>query len=74
MLPHEFEPFITEFTGSEAVLESFELSLEFSREVRHREAFEQYCQWYYQTAATHRQELAQMRGELSVFGLFGLFR
>ncbi|WP_017325973.1 hypothetical protein [Synechococcus sp. PCC 7336] len=74
MLPHEFEPFISEANRAEAVLESFELSLEFSREVRHREAFEQYCQWYYQTADTHRRELAQMRGDLNIFGLFGFFR
>lgn len=43
---------------------------EFYDEVQIRSEFQQYCQWYYDTAEHHRQELEKMRGELNIFAWF----
>ncbi len=42
----------------------------FYREVAQRQEFEQYCQWYYETAAKHQQELAKMQRDINVLGWF----
>lgn len=47
-----------------------QVSSEFHHEVQYRQAFEQYCEWYYATAMLHRQELQKMRREFNIFGLF----
>ncbi|HIK31495.1 MAG TPA: hypothetical protein IGS17_20720 [Oscillatoriales cyanobacterium M59_W2019_021] len=57
----------------QAVDEAFavhQTSQEFYREVQYREELEGYAQWYYATAAAHRQEWVKMRGELNIFGWF----
>lgn len=43
---------------------------EFYQEVRSRHTFNVYCQWYYNTAERHRQELKQMRSELNILSFF----
>lgn len=42
----------------------------FYHEVRLRQEFEQYCQWYEQVAAQHRQEFTQMQSEANLLGWF----
>ena len=43
---------------------------DFRLEVEYREQFEAHCQWYYQTAAENRADLAQMRREANLLGWF----
>lgn len=52
------------------ILEAHQLSQEFYREVKYRQEFENYCRWYYETAARHRQEMEKMRGDINIFGWF----
>ncbi|MBO9997537.1 MAG: hypothetical protein J7641_00795 [Cyanobacteria bacterium SID2] len=47
---------------------------EFHREVEYRSDFESYCQWYYETAAKHRQELEKMQGDINILGWFSRSR
>lgn len=47
-----------------------QLTGQFYREIEYRQEFERYCQWYYETAALHRQELQKMRSELNIFRWF----
>ena len=56
-----------------AVSETIQLqqvAYEFRQEVRHREEFEAYCDWYYATAAKHQAELAAMENDVSPFNWF----
>ena len=48
----------------------FRVASQFYREVESRENLQRYCDWYYATANSHRQELQQMRGELNILGWF----
>jgi hypothetical protein len=59
---------------AEAVLQTFQLTYEFYDEVRYRDAFEQYCDWYAQLAAEHQQDLEQMRQEVNLFNWLSLRR
>jgi hypothetical protein len=52
------------------LFENYKITHAFYDEVRLREAFEQHCQWYQQTAAQHQRELKQMRGDINLFGWF----
>ncbi|MBD2022789.1 hypothetical protein H6F43_21635 [Leptolyngbya sp. FACHB-36] len=52
------------------VLVVYALTREFHREVEQREAFEQYCQWYRNTAEQNRRELHKLRQDVNVFGWF----
>lgn len=67
MLKHSFEP--SSATASEAV-ELQQVTYEFRREVQHRQAFEDYCQWYYAIAQQHRAELAAMENDIPCFNWF----
>ena len=51
-------------------LETYQVTQEFYQEVQYREKFDAYCQWYYETAESHHQELQKMRGDLNLFGWF----
>ena len=68
------DQFSTDRRGlSQPTVEVFELqqiAQDFHREVQYRQEFEQYCQWYYQTAERHRQELEAMRGNINLFNWF----
>jgi len=55
-------------TEAQALLQSHDAAYEFYREVRYREAFEQYCRWYAETAAANQRDLAQMQREINLFG------
>lgn len=52
------------------VLELHQVAYDFHREARYREEFERYCQWYYQTAERHRQELQAMQRDINLFSWF----
>ncbi|NJP09200.1 MAG: hypothetical protein HC866_06680 [Leptolyngbyaceae cyanobacterium RU_5_1] len=52
------------------VLEAHQLTREFYEEIQHRQAFEQYCQWYDSTVARHRQELKKMQNDFNLLGWF----
>lgn len=54
----------------EDVFEVYQVTYTFYREVEHRQAFDEYCQWYDQVAEQHRQELAQMRREINFMSWF----
>ncbi|MBW4520235.1 MAG: hypothetical protein KME16_11110 [Scytolyngbya sp. HA4215-MV1] len=56
--------------ASAEVLEAHQLAQDFRREVYHREALEQYCQWYYATAKKHQQELVRMRSDFNFLNWF----
>ncbi len=43
---------------------------EFYQEVKYREDFNNYCQWYYAIAEQHQKELQKMRGDINIFGFF----
>ncbi len=47
-----------------------ETTYQFYREVKARSEFKRYCQWYYSTARSNREELEKMRGELNIFQWF----
>jgi hypothetical protein len=53
----------------EAII-AYELTREFYREVKYREEHKRYCQWYYETAEKHRQELQRMQGDVNILGWF----
>lgn len=54
---------------SEAIV-TYALTRDFYREVEHRAAFDDYCDWYYRTAATNRAELQRMQGDINFLGWF----
>lgn len=43
---------------------------EFYQEVKYREDFNNYCQWYYAIAEQHQKELQKMRSDINIFGFF----
>ena len=45
----------------------YQLTHEFRREVQRREEFDNYCQWYQETAKRHQQEFEKMRGDINLF-------
>lgn len=52
------------------ILETQQVTREFHHEVRYREEFEQYCQWYYVLAAQHQRELTKMHHDVNILGWF----
>lgn len=51
-------------------LEATTTTREFYQEVEYREDFDRYCQWYYETADRHRQEMQKMLGDFNLLGWF----
>lgn len=41
-----------------------QIAYEFRQEIQYREAFEAYCQWYYEQAKQHQAEYAQMKHDI----------
>jgi hypothetical protein len=69
--PHEFRQIIpTPPPEVEEIFIVYQTTSQFYREVETRTAKSLYCAWYYEIAASHRQELQQMRGELNILGWF----
>ena len=62
--------FVTSAPVQQEVLEAYEVTYEFRREVQYRQDFERYCQWYQLIAERHRQELAKLRGDVNILGWF----
>lgn len=52
------------------ILQAHQAAQEFYREVKYRENFKNYCQWYYATAQQNQKELQEMRGDINIFGWF----
>jgi hypothetical protein len=61
---------IPQSQASIEILQAHQLAQDFRHEVYHREALEQYCQWYYATAKKHQQELETMRRDFNILGWF----
>lgn len=71
MMPNEFRRIIPlPQPEMEATFAAYQTTSQFYREVQTRQAWLDYCDWYYTTAARHQQELQQMRGEFNIMGLF----
>jgi hypothetical protein len=45
-----------------------QMTRQFHEELAYREAFERYCQWYYETAEFHRREWEKMQGDINILG------
>ena len=70
-MPHEFQSIIPEANQLAAeILQAYQTTNEFYREIQYRENFENHCQWYYATAKQHQEELEKMRGDINIFGWF----
>jgi len=54
---------------SEAIV-AYALTRDFYREVEYRTEFEDYCDWYYRTAAANQAELRKMQSDFNFFGWF----
>lgn len=52
------------------ILEVHQVAFEFHAEVRHREAFERYCQWYAQVSQQHQQEHLKLQRDWNLMGWF----
>ena len=49
--------------NAQEVLELHQAAVDFRREAEHRQAFEDYCQWYYRIAAQNQAELKAMTAQ-----------
>jgi hypothetical protein len=54
----------------EEIFQVYQVTHAAYREIEQREAFEQHCQWYYQVAEQHRQELTDMQSDVDLLGWF----
>ena len=52
------------------ILETYQVTYTFYEEVRYRQDFEDYCQWYYNVAEKHQQEFESMKNDLNILGWF----
>ncbi len=52
------------------IFATYQLALDFSAECDYRQRHQAYCEWYAETAAQHRRELAAMRGDWNLFRWF----
>lgn len=48
-------------------LELHQAAIDFQRELEHRQAFEDYCQWYYRLAAQNQAEYSAMKNDANSF-------
>ena len=49
------------------ILVAHQAAIEFRREVEHRQAFEDYCEWYYKLAAQNQAEMMAMQEDTPFF-------
>lgn len=71
MLPHEIPAIIPENPRAVAEeIQTQQLTRNFYQEVRYREDFANYCQWYYETARKHQQEYQVMKQDINILGWF----
>ena len=52
------------------IFQVYQTTQEFYNEVQDRENFHQHCQWYYEIAEKHQQELKKMQNDPNILGLF----
>ena len=52
------------------ICQVYQTTQEFYQEVKYREDFKNYCQWYYAVAEQHQKELQKMRSDINIFGFF----
>lgn len=71
-MPNEFRHIIPSPQPEEieATFAAVQTTSQFYREVETRQEHSRHCDWYYNTAKRHRQELQQMRGEINIMGWF----
>lgn len=50
------------------IFQVYETTYQFYREADYRQELDRYCEWYSQVAEQHQRDLAQMRGEVNLFG------
>ncbi|MEM1254900.1 MAG: hypothetical protein AAGI69_20890 [Cyanobacteria bacterium P01_H01_bin.21] len=67
MLKRSFEPVPTDVSET---LELQQIAYEFRQEIQHRNDFDAYCQWYYETAAQNQADLAAMQNDIPFFSWF----
>lgn len=48
-------------------LAAHQATFDFQREVEHRQAFEDYCQWYYRLAKQNQAEMLAMQNDADSF-------
>jgi len=48
-------------------LAAHQATFDFQREVEHRQAFEDYCQWYYKLAKQNQAEMLAMQNDADSF-------
>lgn len=70
MLPHELQNIVPEPTQEAEIFQRHQIVREFYEEVKYRQEFDAYCQWYYATAKQHQQELQKMQGDFNILGWF----
>jgi hypothetical protein len=70
MLPHELRDILPQPPVSAEILKEYKVTREFYQEVKYRQDFERYCEWYYSTAKQHQQELEKMQGDFNILGWF----
>jgi hypothetical protein len=52
------------------IFATYKIAHEFYREAQARQQHKSYCEWYRQTAESHRQELKTMQGDINLLGWF----
>jgi hypothetical protein len=70
MTPKEFRRIIPAPPPAADIFASYRMAHEFRREAEYRQELKNYCDWYYSTAESHRQELEKMRGDINILGWF----
>lgn len=62
------QPFYQPNASDLEILEAAQLTQNFYTEVRYRQEFDAYCEWYYDIAEQHRRELESMRNDINILG------
>ncbi|NEN89079.1 MAG: hypothetical protein F6K48_09260 [Okeania sp. SIO3H1] len=52
------------------IFQVYQTTQEFYQEVKYREDFQNYCQWYYEMAEKHQKELQKMQSDINILGFF----
>ncbi|NES03836.1 MAG: hypothetical protein F6K22_13900 [Okeania sp. SIO2F4] len=68
MQPELREIFPEPNTSATEICQVYQTTQEFYQEVKYREDFNNYCQWYYAIAEQHQKELQKMRSDINIFG------
>ncbi len=66
--PSFSQPFYQPASSDLEILEAAQLTYDFYQEVRDRQEFEAYCQWYSDIAEQNRRELESMRNDINILG------